>query len=256
MLAGEVRTSGYVDVQDLARRVIKKVGYTKPDYRFDSNSCGTISSIHEQSDDIHQGVERTNPEDMGAGDQGMMFGYACREMDNFMPMPIELAHIFLQELAAIRKEGKLMKYLAPDSKSQITVEYNDNHEAIRIDSIVISTQHDDFAEDNEMQNTIKKDVQEILIPRVIALLPERVRNFFKGDYKLYVNPTGKFVIGGPHGDTGLTGEKLLLILMEAEVHTVVVLFLEKTLQRLTAPLLMPCDTLQKIWSPPALQMKS
>jgi len=210
VLSGEVRTKGYVDVQDVARRVIRNIGYTKPEYAFDSNSCGIISSIHEQSGDIFQGVASTNPEDQGAGDQGMMFGYACREMDNFMPMPIELAHILLQELARIRKEGKHMTYLRPDSKSQVTIEYNDEHKPLRIDTIVISTQHDDFGSDDKMQSVIKKDIREILIPRVLPLLPERVRMLFDENYKLYVNPTGKFVIGGPHGDTGLTGRKIIV----------------------------------------------
>lgn len=210
VLSGEVRTKGYVDVQDVARRVIREIGYTKPEYAFDSNSCGIISSIHEQSSDIFQGVVRTNPEDQGAGDQGMMFGYACREMDNYMPMPIEIAHILLQELAAIRKEGKQMTYLRPDSKSQVTIEYDDNHVAQRIDTIVISTQHDEFGTEDRMQAVIKKDIQEVLIPRVMELLPMRVRNLFKNDYKLFVNPTGKFVIGGPHGDTGLTGRKIIV----------------------------------------------
>jgi S-adenosylmethionine synthetase len=210
VLAGEVRTRGYVEVQDVARNTIEKIGYTKPEYRFDSNSCGVISSIHEQSGDIFQGVARTNPEDQGAGDQGMMFGYACREMDNYMPMPVELAHILLQELAAIRREGKQMTYLRPDSKSQVTIEYDNHHQAVRIDTIVVSTQHDDFASEDKMQSVIKKDVQEILIPRVLPLLPKRVQSLFKGDYKLHVNPTGKFVIGGPHGDTGLTGRKIIV----------------------------------------------
>jgi S-adenosylmethionine synthetase len=210
VLAGEVRTTGYVEVQDVARRAIEKIGYTKPEYRFDSNSCGVISSIHEQSGDIFQGVARINPEEQGAGDQGMMFGYACKEMDNYMPMPIELSHILLQELAAIRKEGKQMTYLRPDSKSQVTVEYDDNHNAIRIDTIVVSTQHDDFDSEDKMLATITKDIQEILIPRVLEFLPQRVKSFFKNDYKLYVNPTGKFVIGGPHGDSGLTGRKIIV----------------------------------------------
>jgi len=223
VLSGEVRTEGYVDVQEVARRVINKIGYTRAEYMFDGNSCGVISTIHEQSPDIFQGVERTKPEEQGAGDQGMMFGYACREMDNFMPMPIELAHIMLQELAAIRREGRKMKYLRPDSKSQVTVEYDDNGRPLRIDTIVISTQHDDFikpsdataraarAAEKEMQECIKKDVLEILIPRVVKGLPARVKKLFAGgDYRLLVNPTGKFVIGGPHGDTGLTGRKIIV----------------------------------------------
>jgi S-adenosylmethionine synthetase len=210
VLAGEVRTNGYVEVQDIARNVIKEIGYTKPEYRFDYNSCGVISSIHEQSGDIFQGVARTKPEEQGAGDQGLMFGYACKEMDNYMPMAIELSHILLQELAAIRKEGKEMIYLRPDSKSQVTIEYSDNHIPVRIDTIVISTQHDEFASDEKMQSIIKLDIQQILLPRVKKLLPERVNRLFDDKLKLLVNPTGKFVIGGPHGDTGLTGRKIIV----------------------------------------------
>lgn len=207
---GEVKTTGYVDVQKIARKVIQRIGYTEAAYRFDYNSCGVISTIHEQSPDINQGVERANKEEQGAGDQGMMFGYANTEMDNLMPLPIELAHIFLQELAEIRREGKKMKYLRPDSKSQITVEYNDKGKAQRIDTIVISTQHDDFAEETLMLATIKNDVEKILIPRVKKTLPSRIKRLFKDDFKLFVNPTGKFVIGGPHGDTGLTGRKIIV----------------------------------------------
>ncbi len=210
VLAGEVRTNGYVEVQDVARHVIEEIGYTKPEYRFDAKSCGIISSIHEQSGDIFQGVARTSPEDQGAGDQGMMFGYACREMDNFMPMPIELSHMILQELAAIRKEGKEMTYLRPDSKSQVTIEYDNNHNPLRIDTIVVSTQHDDFGSEDRMQTVITKDIEEIVIPRLMKVLPERVKLLFKGDFKLFVNPTGKFVIGGPHGDAGLTGRKIIV----------------------------------------------
>lgn len=210
MLAGEVRTSGYVDVQETARKVVKEIGYIKPEYRFDYNSCGVISSIHEQSSDIFQGVARTNPEDQGAGDQGIMFGYASTQMDNFMPIEIELSHILLQELAAIRKEGKEMTYLRPDSKSQVTVEYDDKHNAVRIDTIVVSTQHDDFDEDETMLAKIKEDVKNILLPRVEKVIPQRVKGLFNDNMKLYVNPTGKFVIGGPHGDTGLTGRKIIV----------------------------------------------
>ena len=208
VLAGEVTTSSWVDQQETARRIIHKIGYTKPEYRFDFNSCGIISAIHGQSPDINQGVDREKEEDQGAGDQGMMFGYACNEMDNYMPMPIELAHIFVQQLAAIRKEGKVMTYLRPDSKSQVTIEYDDNHVAQRIDTIVISTQHDDTV----TLEQIRKDVQQILIPRVIESedTPNRVKKLFKNDYTLHVNPTGKFVIGGPHGDTGLTGRKIIV----------------------------------------------
>ncbi len=219
---GEVKTEGYVDVQETARKVIRKIGYTKAEYRFDSESCGVISTIHEQSKDINQGVVREKPEDQGAGDQGMMFGYACKEMDNFMPLSSELAHILLQELADIRREEKVMKYLRPDSKSQVTIEYDDNGKPMRIDAIVVSTQHDDFvkpkdgsvksvaAADKAMQNKIREDIEKYLIPRVLKTLPARVKKLFQGDFKLFVNPTGKFVIGGPHGDTGLTGRKIIV----------------------------------------------
>jgi S-adenosylmethionine synthetase len=178
---------------------------------FEANSCGILSAIHEQSPDINQGVERKKKEDQGAGDQGMMFGYASNETDNYMPLPLELAHMLLRELAAIRKEGKLMKYLRPDAKSQVTIEYSDDHKALAITAIVISTQHDDFdKDDNKMLAKIKKDVQDILIPRVMKQCPARVQKLFKSKYALHVNPTGKFVIGGPHGDTGLTGRKIIV----------------------------------------------
>ena len=206
---GEVRTTGWVDIQKVARETIEKIGYTKAEYRFDFNSCGVISTIHEQSQDIFQGVERKAPEEQGAGDQGMMFGYACREMANYMPMPIELSHIFLQELAAIRKEGNRMKDLRPDAKSQVTIEYGNNGKPKRINTIVISTQHDDFASEAEMLEMIKRDIEKILIPRV-KKVADFARPLFRGDYKLLVNPTGKFVIGGPHGDTGLTGRKIIV----------------------------------------------
>jgi S-adenosylmethionine synthetase len=211
--AGEVRTRGWVNIDDVARNTIREIGYTKSEYKFDADSCGVISTIHEQSGDIHMGVDRDKEEDQGAGDQGMMFGYACTEMENFMPMPIELAHIFLQELAAIRKEGHQMTYLRPDSKSQVTIEYDDKHVAKRIDTIVISTQHDDFMDDDDaMIAKIEEDIRNILIPRVMNSpdVPEKVKSLFTGDYKLFVNPTGKFVIGGPHGDTGLTGRKIIV----------------------------------------------
>jgi S-adenosylmethionine synthetase len=219
---GEVKTQGWVDVQETARRVVREIGYTKAEYRFDCDSCGVISTIHEQSPDINQGVVREKKEDQGAGDQGMMFGYACNEMDNLMPMSIELAHIILQELAEIRREGKQMKYLRPDSKSQVTIEYDDNGKPVRIDTIVVSTQHDDFIQPKDksakaekvaekaMQDKIKDDVLKILIPRVKKTLPLRIQKLFGSDYKLHVNPTGKFVIGGPHGDTGLTGRKIIV----------------------------------------------
>ncbi len=211
VVAGEVKTNGYVDIQSLVRDTINQIGYTKASYRFDGNSCGVLSAIHEQSPDINQGVERAVAEDQGAGDQGMMFGYACREMDNLMPLTSELSHIFLQELAAIRREGKQMKYLGPDAKSQVTIEYEKGWKPLRIESIVISTQHDAFDEDEErMLAKIREDVERILIPRVKRSLPSSVKKLFKNDYKLWVNPTGKFVIGGPHGDTGLTGRKIIV----------------------------------------------
>jgi S-adenosylmethionine synthetase len=219
---GEVRTEGWVDVQETVRRVIREIGYTKAEYRFDCDSCGVISTIHEQSTDIRQGVVREKPEEQGAGDQGMMFGYACHEMDNYMPLTIVLAHRLLQELAAIRREGKHMRYLRPDSKSQVTVEYDDNNKPQRIDTIVISTQHDEFvlpenkshkaekAAEKAMQEKIREDLQKILIPRIIKTLPPNMKKIFKSNYRLLVNPTGKFVIGGPHGDTGLTGRKIIV----------------------------------------------
>lgn len=220
--SGEVRTKANVDIQKTARTVVEKIGYTNADYKFESESCGVISTIHEQSDDIFMGVDRGNIESQGAGDQGMMFGYATREMDNFMPISIEVAHIFLQELAAIRKEGKQMKYLRPDSKSQVTVEYNDNGKPERIDTIVISTQHDEFIKpkdssvqsvrkaDKAMQEKIKEDILAFLFPRMLKKIPARYKKLFNSKIILHVNPTGKFVIGGPHGDTGLTGRKIIV----------------------------------------------
>ncbi len=210
VLAGEVKSEAYLDVQDIAREVIRKIGYTKSEYMFEANSCGIFSAIHEQSPDINQGVERKKKEDQGAGDQGMMFGYACRETDNFMPLPLELAHTLLKELAALRRENKAIKYLRPDAKSQVTIEYDDNNQPIRIDSIVISTQHDDFDKDAVMLKKIKQDVIDILIPRVKKLFPKRVQALFNDKIIYHVNPTGKFVIGGPHGDTGLTGRKIIV----------------------------------------------
>jgi S-adenosylmethionine synthetase len=210
VLSGEVKTNAYVDVQQVAREVIRKIGYTHSDYMFEADSCGVISSIHEQSQDINRGVERGNEEDQGAGDQGMMFGYACRETDNYMPLSLELSHMLLQELSDIRREGRFMKYLRPDAKSQVTVEYGDDGQPQRIHTLVVSTQHDNFDEDEAMLKAIEKDVRSILIPRVLAKLPKRVQALFKNDFLLYVNPTGKFVIGGPHGDTGLTGRKIIV----------------------------------------------
>ena len=211
VVAGEVKSNGYVDIQGTARRVIEKIGYTKAEYQFDSKSCGVLSAIHGQSQDINRGVERKNEEDQGAGDQGMMFGYACKETPEYMPLTIVLSHMLLLELAKIRREGKRMKYLRPDAKSQVTVEYGANWKPLRIDTIVISTQHDEFMDDDAaMIEKIEHDVRTILLPRVKKLLPQKVRNLFKTDMKLFVNPTGKFVIGGPHGDTGLTGRKIIV----------------------------------------------
>ncbi|MDE7150139.1 MAG: methionine adenosyltransferase [Bacteroidales bacterium] len=208
--AGEVKTTGYVDIQECARQTILEIGYTKGEYRFDGASCGLLSAIHSQSPDINRGVERKKAEEQGAGDQGLMFGYACREMDNFMPMPIELAHILLQELEGIRQEGKQMTYLRPDAKSQVTVRYDDKGKPEAIDTIVISTQHDEFDSEKKMLVRITDDIRHILMPRVLKTLPKRVQKLFDKKYKLYVNPTGKFVIGGPHGDTGLTGRKIIV----------------------------------------------
>ncbi len=210
VLSGEVKTQAYVDVQKVAREVIKEIGYTESEYMFEGDSCGVISTIHEQSPDINRGVERKKEEDQGAGDQGLMFGYACKETDNYMPLALEISHLLLQELADIRREKKVMKYLRPDSKSQVTVEYNDNNEPARIHTIVVSTQHDEFDTDDIMQKKIKEDVKNILIPRVMKRLPKRVQKLFTDKIILHVNPTGKFVIGGPHGDTGLTGRKIIV----------------------------------------------
>lgn len=210
VLAGEVKSKTYLDVQNIARNVIKHIGYTRSEYMFEANSCGILSAIHEQSPDINQGVEKKDPWKQGAGDQGMMFGYACKETDNYMPLPIELAHTILKELSDIRKEGKQMQYLRPDAKSQVTVEYDDNNQPVRIDTIVISTQHDEFGKEKEMHKKISQDIKEILMPRVIKKLPKRVQKLFDNKIKYFINPTGKFVIGGPHGDTGLTGRKIIV----------------------------------------------
>lgn len=210
VLAGEVKSTAYVDVQSVARRVIKKIGYTKSEYMFEYKSCGVLSAIHEQSPDINRGVERENPYDQGAGDQGMMFGYACNETANLMPISLDLSHALLRELATIREAGKEMTYLRPDAKSQVTIEYGDDNKPKRIDTIVVSTQHDEFLDDDDaMLAQIKRDVATILLPRVFAQ-DERYAALNKGDFTLYVNPTGKFVIGGPHGDTGLTGRKIIV----------------------------------------------
>ncbi|MFN3556327.1 MAG: methionine adenosyltransferase [Bacteroidales bacterium] len=220
--SGEVKTQAWVDIQNVVRDVLKDIGYTDSAYKFEAESCGVISAIHEQSPDINQGVVREKEEDQGAGDQGMMFGYASRETDEFMPLPLDLSHILLQELAAIRKEGVLMPYLRPDSKAQVTVEYDENHQPVRIDTIVVSTQHDEFViakadtdqarkeAELEMQRKITEDIEKYLIPRAADILPQRLRPLFVNGYRLLVNPTGKFVIGGPHGDSGLTGRKIIV----------------------------------------------
>jgi S-adenosylmethionine synthetase len=210
VLAGEVKSNTYLDVQKIARDVINKIGYTKSEYMFDGNSCGVFSAIHEQSSDINQGVERAVKEEQGAGDQGMMFGYATNETESYMPLPLEISHLLLKELAALRRENNEITYLRPDSKSQVTIEYSDDNKPIRVDAIVISTQHDDFAGESEMLTKIKKDVIEILIPRVKALLPMETQALFTENMTYHVNPTGVFVIGGPHGDTGLTGRKIIV----------------------------------------------
>jgi S-adenosylmethionine synthetase len=209
VLAGEVKSKAYLDVQDIARSVIRKIGYTKSDYMFDANSCGVLSAIHEQSSDINQGVDRKNKEDQGAGDQGMMFGYATNETEDYMPLALDLAHKILIELAALRRENKQIKYLRPDAKSQVTLEYDDNNRPVRIDAIVVSSQHDDFDTEQKMQAKIEKDIISILIPRVKAKY-KRYAKLFNADIKYHINPTGKFVIGGPHGDTGLTGRKIIV----------------------------------------------
>lgn len=219
VIAGEVKSNAYVDVQSVARRVINRIGYTKSEYMFDGNSCGIFSAIHEQSGDINRGVEREEALNQGAGDQGMMFGYASNETKNLMPVALDLSHALVEELAAIRREGKQMKYLRPDAKSQVTIEYNDKNQPVRVHTVVVSTQHDEFVQassdktqeqaDNEMLVTIRKDVKNILIPRVKELDPQ-FAELFKDEYVLHVNPTGKFVIGGPHGDTGLTGRKIIV----------------------------------------------
>jgi len=210
ILAGEVKSKTYLDVQKIARDVINKIGYTKGEYMFDGNSCGVLSAIHEQSPDINQGVERANKEEQGAGDQGMMFGYATNETENYMPLALDISHLLLVELAALRREGKDIPYLRPDAKSQVTIEYDDNNKPIRIDAIVLSTQHDDFDTEANMLAKIKADVIHILIPRVKALLPAHIQALFNDQIKYHVNPTGIFVIGGPHGDTGLTGRKIIV----------------------------------------------
>ncbi len=210
VVAGEVKSSAYVDVQEVTRRVINKIGYTKAEYRFDGESCGVLTAIHEQSADINRGVEREVKKEQGAGDQGMMFGYASKDTDNYMPLSLELSHIILQEMADIRREGEVMTYLRPDSKSQVTIEYTEENIPVKVHTIVVSTQHDEFDADEPMLAKIKDDVIHILIPRVVAKLPARLQALFGNDIIYHVNPTGKFVIGGPHGDTGLTGRKIIV----------------------------------------------
>jgi S-adenosylmethionine synthetase len=210
ILAGEVKSDIYLDVQKIARDVINKIGYTKSEYMFEGNSCGVLSAIHEQSADINQGVERKNPEEQGAGDQGMMFGYATNETENFMPLALDLSHMILRELAALRRENKDITYLRPDSKSQVTIEYSDDNVPQRIDAIVVSTQHDDFDAEETMLAKIKSDIINILIPRVKAKLKPELQKLFTDEITYHINPTGKFVIGGPHGDTGLTGRKIIV----------------------------------------------
>ena len=223
VIAGEVKSNAYIDLMDAARTVINRIGYNRSEYNFDGDSCGVLNALHEQSTDINRGVERADSENQGAGDQGMMFGYACNETENYMPVSIDLAHLLMRVLADIRREGKVMTYLRPDSKSQVTVEYDsETNKPVRIHTIVISTQHDEFilpaddsqeaadAADTAMHDQIFADVRDILIPRVVAMLPDSVKSLFDSNLKLYVNPTGKFVIGGPHGDTGLTGRKIIV----------------------------------------------
>jgi S-adenosylmethionine synthetase len=209
ILAGEVKSKTYLDVQQIARDVIRKIGYTKSEYMFEANSCGILSAIHEQSQDINQGVDKSNKEEQGAGDQGMMFGYATNETEDFMPLALDLSHKLLQELAAIRRENTVINYLRPDAKSQVTLEYDDNNRPVRIDAIVISTQHDDFDEEATMLAKIKKDLVDILVPRIISKYP-KYAHLFNDQIEYHINPTGKFVIGGPHGDTGLTGRKIIV----------------------------------------------
>lgn len=210
VLAGEVKSNTYLDVQKIARDTINKIGYTRSEYMFDGNSCGVFSAIHEQSEDINRGVDRDSKEEQGAGDQGMMFGYATKETENYMPLALDLSHRILKELADLRRENKDITYLRPDSKSQVTIEYSDDNVPQRIDAIVVSTQHDDFGTDEEMLTKIRKDIVDILIPRVVSKLPEHIQVLFNDDITYHINPTGKFVIGGPHGDTGLTGRKIIV----------------------------------------------
>ncbi len=210
VLAGEIKSNAYVDVQSVAREVIKRIGYTKGEYMFSADSCGVLSALHEQSPDINRGVDRGKPEEQGAGDQGMMFGYATNETENYMPLALDLSHKLLQELAAMRRENREITYLRPDAKSQVTIEYSDDHVPQKIKDIVISTQHDEFGDDETMARQIRKDMVELLIPRVKAQLKPELQKLFEGNIKYHINPTGKFVIGGPHGDAGLTGRKIIV----------------------------------------------
>ena len=210
VLSGEVKSTTYLDVQNIARQTINKIGYTKGEYQFSGDSCGVVSLIHEQSQDINQGVDRAVKEEQGAGDQGIMFGYASNETQNFMPLPLAIAHKILEVLADFRHSGDVISYLRPDAKSQVTIEYSDDHQPLRIDNIVVSTQHDPFDEDNHMLARIKEDICSLVIPKVIASFDNRVQELFKADITYHINPTGKFVIGGPHGDTGLTGRKIIV----------------------------------------------
>jgi S-adenosylmethionine synthetase len=210
VLAGEVKSDTYLDVQKIARDTINRIGYTKGEYMFDGNSCGVFSAIHEQSEDINRGVDRATKEEQGAGDQGMMFGYATNETNNYMPLALDISHLILKELAALRRENKEITYLRPDSKSQVTIEYSDDNTPQRIEAIVISTQHDEFDEEEAMLQRIRDDIKTILIPRVIQKVPDHIKPLFTDNIKYHINPTGKFVIGGPHGDTGLTGRKIIV----------------------------------------------
>ena len=253
VLAGEVKSTTYLDVQQIARDVINEIGYTKGEYRFSGDSCGVISLIHEQSQDINQGVDRKTKEEQGAGDQGMMFGYATRETENYMPLALDISHKILIELAKLRREDKEIKYLRPDAKSQVTIEYSDENLPQRIVAIVLSTQHDEFDKDDEkMLAQIKKDIIGILIPRVKAQLPDYVQKLFNDEIIYHINPTGKFVIGGPHGDTGLTGRKIIVDTYGGKEPMVEALFQERTPAKWIDRLPMLPAILQRTWLQPAL----